>query len=141
MTLPTSIPLRRDTPDNTGMGEGGDASGLAAVGILLVVAIFVVAWWRQRNTAMKRTGDTQVRSSLSGWWSKVSNNDLKPLRSTRLTAHHSLHEVHWQGKCLLIGCAEKSICLLAETPLTTKKPLDNPNLQVSEVSQADGGLG
>jgi flagellar biogenesis protein FliO len=37
--------------------------------------------------------------------------------SARLTPQHSVHEVTWQGRRLLIGCAPQSIALLAEAPL------------------------
>jgi hypothetical protein len=135
MTLPASIPLRRDSPDNTGWGDRGDPSGIAALGLVLIVAIFAVAWWRKRG----RPGKTEVagagrRASL---WHRLMPGalrvDIAALSSTHLTAHHSVHEVHWQGKRLLIGCADGSICLLAEVPVeaqdhATGSPDPRPNV-------------
>jgi flagellar biogenesis protein FliO len=37
--------------------------------------------------------------------------------TTQLTQRHSIHEVQWNGRKLLIGCSDKDIRLLADVPL------------------------
>lgn len=120
MTLPDSIPLRRDSPVGSGFGDGADFSGLAGLGLLLVFAIFAIAWWRKhRAPASDRTKPAaDVRPRWARWLGTPHSSAITATGSTRLTPQHSLHEVEWQGKRLLIGCAEHSISLLAEAPIT-----------------------
>ena len=126
MTLPASIPLRRDSPITAGLGDGTDMSGFAAFGLLLVVAIIAVALWRKRRI-FQQTDETPVATTAASPWSrwlpKTRPARLTPLQSTRLTPKHSLHEVQWRGKRLLIGCAEQSICLIAAEPTEFDPPL------------------
>lgn len=126
MTLPASIPLRRDSPVTAGLGDGFDLSGLAAFGLLLTVAILAVALWRKRRI-FRQTGEPPVAAgAASPWWRglpKTKSERLTQLHSTRLTPKHSLHEVKWRGKRLLIGCADQAICLIAAEPIEIEGPL------------------
>ena len=118
MTLPDSIPLRRESPMGAGFGDSADFSGLAAIGLLLIFAIFAVAWWRKHHAPRGDANATNApQPRWARWLGAQRSKRVTPLGSTRLTPKHSLHEIEWQGKRLLIGCAEQSICLLAEMPV------------------------
>ena len=117
MSLPASIPLRRDSSDGVG-SINADFSGFAAMGVVVLVVLFAFVWWRKRHQG--NSSGQGVARSFTGfkawgrWLSTPIVNQIITLNSARLTAKHSLHEVQWQGKRLLIGCSERSICLLAE---------------------------
>lgn len=140
MTLPASIPLRRDSPMTGGLGDGADMSGFTALGLLLAVAILAVALWRKRRM-FQQTGVPPLAATAASPWSrwlpKTNPRRLTPLHSTRLTPKHSLHEVQWRGQRLLIGCADQSICLIAAEPAEIDTPL-TPKSDLSSVPARTG---
>ncbi len=136
MSFPASIPLRRDPPEGASADSTG-VSGMAALGLLLLVAVFAWAWWRKRRAAgaqaIKDAGTAAASPATLQPWGRwlglPAAREVRTLGSTRLTAKHSLHEVQWQGRRLLIGCADQAICLLAETP-------DTPSGEATAAPQA-----
>lgn len=120
MTISASIPVRRDTPADAGSVDTSAFPGMAAVGLLVVVGVFIWALWRKRQqAAVSGTGAARITT----------------LTRTHLTPRHTLHEVHWQGMRLLIGCAENSIVLLKQVPLD---PIEAPPHQ-TPASQEKAG--
>ena len=120
MSLPASIPLKRDPPADMAAGATGmDFGGMAGLGLLLIVAVFAWAWWRRRMAGGQATAAAARTSPPWAQWLGAARTraGITTLASSRLTPRHSVHEVQWQGKRLLIGCAEHSICLLAEVPV------------------------
>ncbi len=98
MTISTAIPVRRDTPDTLPSEGLAHSAGAVLLALLAVAAVWL--WIRRRGAAVL----------------PASTGPLRTVRSTRLTPHHSLHVVEWEGRRLLVGCAEHAIALLAETP-------------------------
>ncbi len=94
VSLPSSIPVQREATDDGARVEGVGMFGIAAV-IVLVVAAIVLARKKTRAAALP---SGLARSS-----------------SIRLTPRHSLHVVEWDGRRLLVGCSEQTICLVAES--------------------------
>jgi flagellar biogenesis protein FliO len=95
-SLPSSIPVKREATDaREGDGAGAGLLGIAAVCVLVGVFAYV---------ARKKMRATAPLSELA--------------RSScmRLTPRHSLHVVEWEGRRLLVGCSEQTICLVAESP-------------------------
>jgi hypothetical protein len=86
---------------------------LLAVGGIGAVAVV----WRNRVGLRSHTDEP---SSPSGRWTFSKwrgNSSILVRNTTQLTQRHSLHEVQWNGHTLLIGCADKEICLLIDVPL------------------------
>lgn len=95
-SLPSSIPVMREpTEDDGARGPGVGSLAIAAVFVLVAAAVYV---------ARKKTRTVAPPSELA--------------RSScmRLTPRHSLHVVEWEGRRLLVGCSEQTICLVAESP-------------------------
>lgn len=93
-SLPSSIPVKREATDDGARGAGVGTLGIAAVFVLVAAAVLV---------ARKKTRAAALPSELA--------------RSSciRLTPRHSLHVVEWEGRRLLVGCSEQTICLVADS--------------------------
>ncbi|WP_026432660.1 flagellar biosynthetic protein FliO [Paracidovorax oryzae] len=133
MALPESIPLRRE-PE--GAGAPVPAAELAWMGLFVfLIALSVVAWRKHRA----RNGTPRVpapRGSLGRWMARVqqrSGRAVELVSSTRLTPQHSLHEVQWQGRRLLVGCAPQSISVLSESPAPGTAEPGHPDPPAAEV--------
>ncbi|MBF9266909.1 flagellar biosynthetic protein FliO [Paracidovorax cattleyae] len=133
MALPESIPLRRE-PE--GAGAPVPAAELAWMGVfVLLIALSVVAWRKHRA----RSGTPPApaaRGSLGRWMARVqqrSGRAVELVSSTRLTPQHSLHEVQWQGRRLLVGCAPQSISVLSESPAPGAAEPGHPDPLAAEV--------
>ncbi len=133
MALPESIPLRRE-PE--GSGAPVPAAELAWMGLFIfLIALSVVAWRRHRA----RNGTPRApaaRGALGRWMVRVqqrSGRDVELVSSTRLTPQHSLHEVQWQGRRLLVGCSPQSISVLSESPAPGSAGTGHPDPLVAEV--------
>lgn len=115
MTLNESIPVRREP----NAGESAAGSELAWMGALVLVVILVFAVWAKlRGTGRGEAGDNHAQPATH-WLTRLqgkSANALSVLRSSRLTPTHTLHEVEWQGRRLLVGCSSQSIQVLSEMP-------------------------
>ncbi|SFD93361.1 flagellar biosynthetic protein FliO [Paracidovorax konjaci] len=113
MAFPESIPLRRE-PDGASTVP---ATELAWLGVfVLLIALFAGVWRKHRAT---RQPDKQaVRAGpLGQWLAKVqqrTGRTVEVVSSVRLTPQHSVHEVQWHGRRILIGCAPHTINVLAD---------------------------
>ncbi|GKS74658.1 flagellar biosynthetic protein FliO [Acidovorax sp. SUPP950] len=113
MTLPATIPLRRE-PEAAASTPGLEA---AWMGILVVLALLAAVVWRKIR--MRRPVGQAPKATMTRWsdlWARRSDNGLALVSSARLTPSHSVHEVQWQSRRMLIGCAGQSMQLLGEVP-------------------------
>ncbi len=113
MTLPATIPLRRE-PEGAASTPGPEA---AWMGILVVLALLAAVVWRKIR--MRRPVGQAPKVAKTRWsdlWASRCDNDLALVSSARLTPNHSVHEVQWHGRRMLIGCAGQSMQLLGEVP-------------------------
>lgn len=118
MKLSESIPLLRENT-NSDNDKGLDLSGVIALTLVLLVVALAAVWWRNRGKMQGTAGKDS--SNLLGGWSRwpfgKPRCSVNVLGTAHLTGKHSLHEVEWQGKRLLIGCSSQSVQLLAEASL------------------------
>lgn len=115
MTVNASIPVRRE-PD---AGQSAAGSELAWVGALILVVVLVLSFWARLRNARAGRKDSRGAPPAVNWWSRLQGRSAStPLIvvSTRLTPTHSLHDVEWQGRRLLVGCSAQSILVLSEAP-------------------------
>lgn len=118
MKFPETIPLRRDALES-GQSAGLSASDWALLGIVVFIGFVVWAWWRR--SARDQQNDTSAQKGEIHWRRWLASNaqpTVKCKTVARLGAKHTLYEVEWQGKLLLIGCSSQTAQLLAEVPCT-----------------------
>lgn len=113
MSLPETIPVRRE-PEAVPSSPGSELAWMGAV----VLFIFLVAmvWSKLRGAS----ATSSLASKGGHWFSRLQMRTAQAPQvrgSTRLTPTHSLHEVEWQGRRLLVGCSSHSIQVLSETAL------------------------
>lgn len=114
--LPSTIPFKRE-PEST----YGEANPLPWVAVplgalaLLYIGVRVTRARRHASTAAsnEKLHWTSWRRALAG---QAHPTEIRRVDSTRLSPHHTLHVVEWQGRRLLVGCSEHSVHLLAEAP-------------------------
>lgn len=117
MAFPESIPLRRDADGASSV----PATELAWMGVFILLLVLCATVWRKHRAARGQHVPAAAPAGALGRW--MARLQQRPGRaaaivsSTRLTPQHSLHEVHWQGRRLLVGCAPHSIGVLAECPM------------------------
>ncbi len=64
-----------------------------------------------------QSGASNAPKTLLGLFKpNLQGGGLQLRESRRLTQNHSVHEVQWRGRTLLIGCSSQTIQLLAEAP-------------------------
>ncbi|MFE1574353.1 flagellar biosynthetic protein FliO [Comamonas odontotermitis] len=73
---------------------------------------------------------------MDRWLPRRLPGDLVVKSSARLTPHHSVHQVDWNGKRLLIGCANQSIMLLSELSSNPDTPAE-PSAQTHNTHSVD----
>lgn len=119
--IPLTIPLRRES---TSIVESSNLLPYAVSLpiILLGLAVYLV-YRRRRGFASDKdaVGEVPEARGFGNWtkWLKPSaRSELKVVASTRLTPRHSLHELHWNGNQILIGCTGESMAVLATHPCT-----------------------
>jgi len=90
----------------------------AWVGLLALIALIALAAAVYAASRRAQDGPGGGR-----WWTRVRAlmlsappSALVCSASMRLTPRHSVHVVEWEGRRLLVGCGEQSICLVAESP-------------------------
>jgi flagellar biogenesis protein FliO len=114
-TLPSSLPVRRDAAP---IWETGGIGVLGALGVVLLAA-GAAAW------VLRRTGNSPrpVRkaapfgrwfSTLGSALSKGPQDDLRLVRTLRLTPRASVHVIEWDGRQWLIGAAENAVSVLGD---------------------------
>lgn len=114
--LPGTIPFKRE-PEST----YGEANPLPWVAMPLgALALLYIGL---RFTRARRSPLTAVPSEKLHWTSwrralagQAHPTEIRRVDSTRLSPHHTLHVVEWQGRRLLVGCSEHSVNLVAEAP-------------------------
>ncbi|WP_370633586.1 flagellar biosynthetic protein FliO [Acidovorax sp. sic0104] len=114
MSLPKSIPLRREVPD-AALGSGSEIAWLGLLIPIALVAVALLRTMKSRSRAMSDGGASAMPKPLRGWLHRSSSGGLQVRESRRLTPGHSVHEIEWRGRTLLIGCSSQSIHVLAET--------------------------
>lgn len=130
--LPSSLPVRRDTAP---VWETGGIGVLGALSVVLVVA-GALAWGLRRGMATSpKTADWS--SVLRGRWlllggkspSGRPQEELRMVRSLRLTPRASVHVVEWNGRQWLVGASEQAVSLLGErsSPCTGSDPVPSEN--------------
>ena len=112
VVLPKTIPFKQDSAS-----ASGDASpSLAAVVLALLLGLAGLGFWAWRKRALA-SGAESAASAGRGlrWWGATSSKKNLLLHgSTRLSPRHSVHEIEWRGRRLLIGCADQTMTLLSE---------------------------
>lgn len=125
MRLPETIPLLREA-SNPATDKASDLSGLLGFTLVLLFVALALLWWRSRaktqESSHKNTGQP---IGLARWLTGSRRASVKLLGATHLANKHSLYEVEWQGKHLLIGCSSQSMQLLAETSPVESACRDN----------------
>jgi len=115
-SLPGTIPFKRE-PEST-YGEANPLPWVVvALGALALLCVGV------RFTRARRSPLTAAPSEKLRWasWRRAlaghaHPTEIRRVESTRLSPHHTLHVVEWQGRRLLVGCSEHSVNLVAEAP-------------------------
>lgn len=116
MSLPDSIPLRRE-PQGTPVTAGTELAWLGLFIPLALIAILVLRRMQKLRDPGARSGASNAPKTLLGWFKpNLQGGGLQLRESRRLTQNHSVHEVQWRGRTLLIGCSNQSIQLLGEVP-------------------------
>lgn len=116
MAFPESIPLRREADGASSV----PATELAWMGVFILLLALCAAVWRKHRAARGAADSAAPEGALNRWLSRLQQRPGRAatiVSSTRLTPQHSVHEVHWQGRRLLVGCAPHSIGVLAECPI------------------------
>lgn len=126
-TLPPSLPVRREAAP---LWEAGGIGVLGALGVVLAVA-GAVAWLLRRGGAASRpTG----KAAFLGRWpfglvpsaARRPSDDIRLVRSLRLTPRASVHVVEWDGRQWLVGAADHGVSLLGDTGCRPAPPGEAP---------------
>lgn len=119
MSLPETIPVRRE-PEGSALPAYDAGPALILAGLAIAIALVWITIWQRRKP---RTQQVASKGLLDRWLPHRLPSDLVVKSSTRLTPHHSVHQVDWNGRRLLIGCANQSITLLSElSPMADAAP-------------------
>ncbi len=112
-SLPSDIPVRRDTPAN------GTDGGRTVFVIWSLLAVGALVWvslrWSRRHpknnpAAPARPGDW--KQGIAQLFGRTASAELRVLSSVRISARHSVHVVAWQHKEYLLGCSEQGLTVL-----------------------------
>jgi flagellar biogenesis protein FliO len=113
MSLPETIPVRRE-PEAVPSSPSSELAWMGAV--VLLIFIVAMVWSKLRGTS----ANPNLAAKGGHWLSRLQMRTAQAPQvrgSTRLTPTHSLHEVEWQGRRLLVGCSSHSIQVLSETAI------------------------
>jgi flagellar protein FliO/FliZ len=109
LVLPRTIPFR---PDSSSASSDGNSSP-AAIALVVLSGLAGFAWWAWRRSAQS-SGAEGAGKGMPWWRAMPSRKSVLLHGSTRLSPKHSVHEIEWRGRRLLIGCADQAMTLLAE---------------------------
>ena len=115
-TLPKTIPFKQDSAPAS--GEGSPA--FAAVALVVVLGLAGAGLWAWRNRRPAAGAESSARRS--GWWGGASSKVLVLHGTTRLSPRHSVHDIEWQGRRLLVGCTDQGMALLCERAAAAPVP-------------------
>jgi hypothetical protein len=109
--IPESIPVRRALEQEA---SGPRSLRALVIGLTLVVTLTVLTLkWRKPGGSARGTGNGLL--SLLSRGQPVDG--IRVLQSVRLTPRSTLHVIRWDGKDLIVGCAEGAIAILgSRTP-------------------------
>lgn len=107
IALPKTIPFKQDSASSS----GGEGPPLTAITAILALGFAGFAIWIWRNRRPTAGVDAAKRSS---WWGGASSRDVLLHGATRLSPKHSVHDIEWRGRRLLIGCTDQAMTLLSE---------------------------
>lgn len=118
------MPFKHDA--NRPADDGGPPLGMLAVLLMLGLLVYATFAWRHRSAPGKPRA--KAGTFLTRWAGARRRMalELQVKSSTRLTPQHSLHEVHWHGQRLLVGCAPDAMCLLMQQTLPPQDAQDLP---------------
>lgn len=109
VVLPKTIPFKQDSA-----GASDDASpSAAAIALVLLLGLAGFALWAWRRR-VATSGAEGAGKGLRWWGLTPTQKSLLLHSTTRLSPRHSVHEIEWRGRRLLIGCADQTMTLLAE---------------------------
>lgn len=130
--IPLTIPVRRES---TSADESSNLLPYAASVPIFLLGLAVYLIYRRRR-GLASDKDTEGEVSEAGgfgtwakWLKPSARSELKVVANTRLTPRHSLHELHWNGNQILIGCTGESISVLATHPCADKTPIQEGDSQ------------
>lgn len=125
VAIPSTIPLRRE-PEQA---SAEPAAEIAWMGVFVLLVLLAFVAWRKRRNGAVMPDAANADGFWSRWTAGIPFRQSRPVQlvsSTRLTTQHSMHEVVWQGRRLLIGCAPQSVALIAEVPSDEAAPTPTP---------------
>lgn len=108
VTLPKTIPFKQDSA----LASGESGPSLAAIAVVVAIGFLGFALWVWRNRRL--AGGVDNTAKRSSWWGGASSRDVLLHGTTRLSPRHSVHDIEWRGRRLLIGCTDQSMTLLSE---------------------------
>jgi flagellar protein FliO/FliZ len=108
VTLPRTIPFKQDSA--LASGDGGPS--LTAIALVLATGLAGFAAWVWRNRRPPAGAENTLKRS--GWWGGAFPKDVLNHGTTRLSPKHSVHDIEWRGRRLLIGCTDQAMTLLSE---------------------------
>jgi flagellar protein FliO/FliZ len=107
VVLPRTIPFKQDS----GPASGDASPSLTASALVLFSGLAGFSFWAWR----KRLQASGVGKGSRWWGVTAAQKSLLVRGSTRLSPRHSVHEIEWRGRHLLIGCADQAMTLLSES--------------------------
>lgn len=131
MSLPETIPVRRE-PEAVPSSPSSELAWMGAV--VLLIFIVAMVWSKLRGTS----ANSNLAARGGHWLSRLQMRTAQAPQvrgSTRLTPTHSLHEVEWQGRRLLVGCSSHSIQVLSETAIGAESDTE-PSEQAGQGTDA-----
>ena len=132
MSFPESIPLRREVHD-TPSAASGELVWLGLLVPLVLLLFLILRRIREAHGARSVGGDGDATSVL-GWLKGKAHGAVHLRESKRLTPTHSLHEVEWRGRVLLIGCSGQAVQLLAEVPASAPESAGSANTPTGDLA-------
>jgi len=109
VVLPRTIPFKQDSS----LASSDASPSLAAIALVVLSGLAGVAWWAWRKGAQAPVAE-DAGKGLRWWRAMPSQKSVLLHGSTRLSPRHSVHEIEWRGRRLLIGCADQTMTLLSE---------------------------
>lgn len=127
----SALPLVRDDADRFTAGR------LVSVVLMLLAGAGALAWARGRQGGPGAGGGRWGEPFRQGWqrWRSIRGaSAVRLVQSTRLTPRASVHVLEWDGRELLVGCAEDGITVLGE------RVSPAPQTEATAPRSADGSV-
>ncbi len=114
------------------MTAGAELAWLGLFIPLALVAILILRRMQRQRGAHANDGASGAPKTMLGWLKASPRGGLLLRESRRLTQTHSVHEVEWRGRTLLVGCSGQSIQLLGEMPSPEQTAAPSSNSSVGD---------